>query len=44
MRRWAERTVAAAAPLGERPLLAAALAVRAWAGAMAATATGASAL
>jgi hypothetical protein len=35
MRGWAERTVAAAAPLGERPLLAAALAVRAWAGAMA---------
>jgi ATP/maltotriose-dependent transcriptional regulator MalT len=35
MRRWANRAVAAAAPLGERELLAAALAVRAWAGAFA---------
>jgi ATP/maltotriose-dependent transcriptional regulator MalT len=35
MRGWAERAVAAATALGDRPLLAAALAVRAWAGAMA---------
>jgi DNA-binding CsgD family transcriptional regulator len=35
MRSWAERAVAAAAPLGDRALLAAALAVRAWGGAMA---------
>jgi tetratricopeptide (TPR) repeat protein len=35
MRGWAERAVAAAAPLGERALAAAALAIRAWAGAMA---------
>jgi ATP/maltotriose-dependent transcriptional regulator MalT len=35
MHGWAERAVAAATPLGERSLLAAALAVRAWAGAMA---------
>ena len=34
MRSWADRAVAAAAPLGERALLAAALSVRAWAGAM----------
>ncbi|HEU5279113.1 MAG TPA: AAA family ATPase [Gaiellaceae bacterium] len=33
MRSWAARAVAAATPLGERALLAAALAVRAWAGA-----------
>jgi DNA-binding NarL/FixJ family response regulator len=35
MRGWAGRAVAAATPLGDRPLLAAALAVRAWAGAFA---------
>jgi ATP/maltotriose-dependent transcriptional regulator MalT len=35
MRRCAERAVAAATPLGERALLAAALSVRAWGGAMA---------
>jgi len=35
MRAWAKRAVAAARPLGERALLAAALAVRAWAGAFA---------
>jgi ATP/maltotriose-dependent transcriptional regulator MalT len=35
MRSWAERAVAAATPLGERALLAAALSVRAWGGAMA---------
>jgi ATP/maltotriose-dependent transcriptional regulator MalT len=35
MRGWAERAVAAATPLGDRALLAAALSVRAWAGAMA---------
>jgi predicted ATPase/DNA-binding CsgD family transcriptional regulator len=35
MRVWAERAVAAATPLGERALLAAALSVRAWGGAMA---------
>jgi ATP/maltotriose-dependent transcriptional regulator MalT len=35
MRGWAERAVAAATRLGERALLAAALAVRAWAGAFA---------
>ena len=35
MRGWAERAIAAATQLGDRPLLAAALAVRAWAGAMA---------
>ena len=35
MRSWADRAVAAASPLGERALLAAALSVRAWAGAMA---------
>jgi DNA-binding NarL/FixJ family response regulator len=35
MRGWAGRAVAAAAPLGDRALLAAALAVRAWAGAFA---------
>ena len=35
MRGWAGRAVAAAAPLGDHPLLAAALAVRAWAGAFA---------
>jgi ATP/maltotriose-dependent transcriptional regulator MalT len=34
MRSWAERAVAAATPLGERALLAAALSVRAWGGAM----------
>jgi ATP/maltotriose-dependent transcriptional regulator MalT len=32
---WAERAVAAATSLGDRPLLAAALAIRAWAGAVA---------
>jgi DNA-binding CsgD family transcriptional regulator/tetratricopeptide (TPR) repeat protein len=35
MRGWADRAVAAAAPLGERSLLAAALCVRAWASAVA---------
>ena len=35
MRAWAERAVAAARPLGDPPLLAAAVAVRAWASAMA---------
>jgi DNA-binding CsgD family transcriptional regulator/tetratricopeptide (TPR) repeat protein len=35
MRAWAERAVTAATPLGDRALLAAALAVRAWAGALA---------
>ena len=35
MRVWAERAVAAARPLGDRPLLAAAAAVRAWASATA---------
>jgi predicted ATPase/DNA-binding CsgD family transcriptional regulator len=35
MRSWAERAVAAATPLGDRTLRAAALSVRAWAGAMA---------
>jgi ATP/maltotriose-dependent transcriptional regulator MalT len=35
MRSWAGRAVAAATPLGDRALLAAALSVRAWAGAMA---------
>jgi DNA-binding CsgD family transcriptional regulator/tetratricopeptide (TPR) repeat protein len=35
MRGWADRAVAAATSLGDRPLLAAALAVRAWAGAVA---------
>jgi hypothetical protein len=35
MRDWAERAVAAATPLGEHALLAAALSVRAWAGAVA---------
>jgi hypothetical protein len=35
MRGWAGRAVATATPLGDRPLLAAALAVRAWAGAFA---------
>jgi hypothetical protein len=34
MRSWAGRAVAAATPLGDRALLAAALSVRAWAGAM----------
>jgi DNA-binding NarL/FixJ family response regulator len=35
MRAWAERAVAAARPLGDRPLFVAAVAVRAWAGALA---------
>jgi ATP/maltotriose-dependent transcriptional regulator MalT len=34
MRTWADRAVAVATPLGDRALLAAALSVRAWAGAM----------